>query len=235
MGWTALRGTYSSLVTWGLARNDQHVTALGYLGSPTPAYEVATSYCAMGANSLRVDPALPLGAIDGLAINMLAPSIANQFDVSEINTLLYSGVSTILVEPSGTPRICRAITTYQLTSSNTPDDSYLDVETLYTLQYVIRFITNDLKTKFGRKKLVDNGQRIPFGQNTVTPQIILNEGIADYNLLAQQGLVQNTTAFAAAAQAQISGVGTVALFLPIQPAGQLYAINQLVQFKLASN
>lgn len=234
-GWSAYKGTYSATATFGISRNDQHMSILTASGVPNPAYMVAASYCASAANSLRADPGLPLGgAGDGVTLpNILAPQIQNQLDYAERNTLLYDGISTFVVEGGNIVRVSRAITTFQFNGASQPDDAYLDVNIPYQIQYFLRGLNIDLSTKFGRKKLVDNGQRIPFGQNTVTPQIIANEIIAFYNLMCGVGIVQNPDTFAQNVQATIQSPGVVAAYIPLDLAGQLMIIEGLVQFNQA--
>lgn len=231
-GFGAYKGTYSATATFGQSRNDQHMSILQCGGVPNPAYMVAASYTAASANSLRADPGLPLGgAGDGVTLpNIYAPQIQNQLDYSERNTLLYDGISTMFVEQSGMVRVERAITTFQLNGANQPDAAYLNVNVPFQIQFFLRGLGIDLATKFGRKKLVDNGQRIAFGQNTVTPQIIANEIVAFYNTMCGQGICQNPQTFAQNIQATIQSPGVVACLIPLDLAGQLMIIESLVQF-----
>lgn len=232
---TAVRGDFGELVTFGNSRNDQHTSVLGYDGSPSPAWLVAADYTAACASSLRIDPAVPLGgAGDGVTMRWLAPPVADQFDFTERNSLLFDGISTYQVEQGGRVRIEYAITTYQVNGNDQPDDSYLNVETMYTLMFFIRGLTDDLSTKFARKKLVADGTRISAGSNFTTGQIILNEACAFYNLMAAQGIVQNPQTFAKNAYDVEPGNGTVQLFLPIDLAGQLRRIEMLVQFQTST-
>ena len=64
----AIRGTTGARGTFGLARNDQHASIIGFNDSPTPAYLWAANYAGACAGSLRSDPALPL--------QTLAPDLA---------------------------------------------------------------------------------------------------------------------------------------------------------------
>lgn len=231
---SAYRGQYSALVTEGQSLNNQHISIMGFFDSPTPAYLWAASYGAACAVTLRADPALPPGgAGNGVLLpNVLAPPIQSQFSMSEQNLLLYAGMSTFLVEQGGVVRVQRAITTFQLNGASQPSDAYLDVNIPYQLAFFIRGLNNDLSSKFGQKKLVQNGQRLAFGNNTVSPQIVLNEAIAFYNLMAAQGVVENPDVFSQNASAQMQGQSAVDLFLPIDLAGQLIQINSLVQFTI---
>lgn len=230
-GFTAVRGNFAALVSFGNSRNDQHTSVLGFDQSPTPAYLVAADYTAACASSLRVDPALPLGgAGDGVTMNWLAPPVPAQFDFTERNSLLFDGVSTYLVEQGSRVRIEYAVTTYQVNGVGQPDDSYLDVETMYTLIFLIRAFRTDLSTKFARKKLIADGARIGAGSNFVTSQVILNECNALYAFYAAQGMCQNPTIFAQNSAANNAGNGTVQLYLPFDLANQLRRVEMLIRF-----
>jgi hypothetical protein len=64
----------------------------------------------------------------------------------------------------------------------------------------------------------------------VTSQTILFSIVAQYQTLCGTGLVQNPTAFAAAAIAQNAGGGMVKAVLPIQLGNQLINIATDIQF-----
>ncbi|WP_387693007.1 phage tail sheath C-terminal domain-containing protein, partial [Photorhabdus sp. RM71S] len=88
------------------------------------------------------------------------------------------------------------ITTYQKNSFGDNDDSYLEVETLYLLMYVTRYIRTQITSKFARMKLVKNGTRFAPGSAIVTPNIIRAELIAQYKALEYNGYVQDSKSFA---------------------------------------
>jgi phage tail sheath gpL-like len=222
----AFRGTFSALTTQGVTRNDQHEFCMGFYDSPDTVWDWATDVAANCAVSLRANPATPLQT---LALTIKAPPVQSRFTISQRNTLYYDGMSSYKVDDSGTVRIDRMVTTYQTTNS-VPDSSYLDVETMYTLQYVIRDFRTFLSTTFARSILVADGSVISAGAGTVTSQTVLQAAIARYRLQAQSNLVQNPQAFAQAAQGQNAGNGLVKLLLPIQIANQLRQIAMLIQF-----
>ena len=224
---TAYRGTLSAQVTFGTSRNGQHGSAFGLFDTPTPDFLCAADYAAQDAVSLRADPALPLQT---LALNVAAEPLASRFNISQRNTLLYSGISTHKVSDAGVVSIDRAITLYQVNAAGAPDNSYLDVETMYTLQFVIRDMRIYLQTLFARVKLVADGTRIGAGSNMATSQTVVGAAVARYRLQAKAGLVQNPDIFAQQAIGQNAGNGLVKLLLPYQLANQLRQIAMLVQF-----
>ena len=135
----------------------QHVTAIGAYGSPSPSWYWAADLAAACAVSLRANPAVPL---QDMQLNVLAPIIANRWTISERNTLLYDGVSTYKTNHAGQVFTDRIITTYQTNAAGAPDNSYLDVETMFTLAFIIRDFRTLLLSRFQRRILVADGSRI---------------------------------------------------------------------------
>lgn len=191
---SAIRASVATLQTFGASRNDQHSSTLGYYDSPTPTYEVAAMYGAQCAKSLSIDPARPLQTLP--LVGMLPAPPQSRFTLTERNTLLFTGVATSYVE-AGTVRIERAVTNYRQNTFGQADPSYLDVETLFTLAYVLRSLKYRITQKFPRHKLANDGTRFGDGQAIVTPRIIKAELLASYAELETLGLVENRDAFAA--------------------------------------
>jgi phage tail sheath gpL-like len=187
------KGTFGVQVTLGTARNDQHGTIMGVYDSPTPTWLWAAALAGASAASLRVDPALPLQtvAIQGV----LAPPLQSRFQLTDQNTLLYDGISTFSVADDGTCSIQNLITTYQKNAFGSPDNSYLEIETMFTLAYVLRTLKTMVTSKYARVKLAADGTRFAPGSAVVTPNIIRADLIAKYRELEFDGLVQNGDAF----------------------------------------
>ncbi|MCC3745325.1 phage tail sheath subtilisin-like domain-containing protein [Rouxiella badensis] len=191
----AVSGAYGQLTTLGEARNDQHATLLGVYDSPTPAYVWAAATTGAVAGSLRNDPGRPLQTLT--IAGVLAPPLASRFELTERNNLLYSGISTFTVADDSTVQVENLITTYQTNKYGDADDSYLQVETLFLLMFITRFIRTQVTTKFARMKLAADGTRFAPGSSIVTPNIIRAELIAQYTQLEYNGYVQDSKAFAA--------------------------------------
>jgi phage tail sheath gpL-like len=190
----AYRGTYGAQATFGTGLNDPHASFLGFYDSPSWCVEVGARVAGAAAESLKADPALPLQTLP--ISGMLAPPIQSRFSQAQRNTLLYDGVSTFTVGQDGTCAIEALITTYQKNAFGQPDDSYLRVETMFTLMAVIRNLKSVVTTKFARVKLAANGTRLPPGSNAVTPNVIRSELIAEYQSM-EGDLVQDSADFAA--------------------------------------
>ncbi|WP_374572526.1 phage tail sheath subtilisin-like domain-containing protein [Phenylobacterium sp.] len=188
----AYRGTVAARTTFGNARNDQHAAVMGFYDSPTPAWLWAANVAGAAFVSLKADPARPLQTLE---LDVLAPPIASRDTLAQRNTLLFDGISTYTVGPDGTCRIENLITTYQTNAFGQPDDSYLQVETLFTLAALLRALKGAITSKYSRVKLADNGTRVPPGSAVVTPNMIRAELIAQYRAV-EGDLVENADAFA---------------------------------------
>lgn len=228
----AARGTISTLTTLGLARNDQHASILGFFDSPSPNWNWAAAFAAASAASLRVDPGLPLQTV--VLQGVLAPPLASQFSLSARNTLLFDGISTFNVGSDGTVRIENAITTYQLNAFGQPDNSYLEIETMFLLAFVLRFMATMVTTKYARVKLAADGTRFAPGSSIVTPSMIRADIIAAYQTLEFNGYVQQSQAFAQAiiVQQNASNPNRVDVLWPGTLINQLRIFALLAQFRL---
>ncbi|HHL2458602.1 TPA: phage tail sheath subtilisin-like domain-containing protein [Yersinia enterocolitica] len=190
----AQSGTYGQLTAAGELRNDQHASLLGVNGSPTPSYIWSAAYVGAIAQSLRNDPGRPLQTLT--ISGVLAPPLASRFTLTERNNLLHSGISTVTTADDGTVQVENIITTYQKNKYGAEDDSYLQIETLFLLMFVTRFLRTQVTSKFARMKLAANGTRFAPGSAIITPNIIRAELIAQYQTLEFNGYVQDAKGFA---------------------------------------
>lgn len=190
----AQSGTYGQLTAAGELRNDQHASLLGVHHSPTPAHIWSAAYVGAIAQSLRNDPGRPLQT---LAVNgVLAPPLSSRFTLTERNNLLHSGISTVTVADDGTVQVENIITTYQTNKYGAEDDSYLQIETLFLLMFVTRYLRTQVTSKFARMKLAADGTRFAAGSAIITPNVIRAELIAQYQTLEFNGYVQDAKGFA---------------------------------------
>ncbi|MFA7942062.1 phage tail sheath subtilisin-like domain-containing protein [Pseudomonas brenneri] len=190
----AQRGTLSTLATAGNARNHQHESIMGFYDSPSPAWIWAADVAGTAAVALRADPGRPLQTLT--LSTVLAPPAPSRFDLGERNTLLWDGISTFTVASDGTVAIENLITTYQKNGFGAADDSYLQVETLFLLMYVLRAQRSLVTSKYARVKLAADGTRFAPGSAIVTPKIIKADLIAQYGAMEYDGFVQDAKAFA---------------------------------------
>lgn len=210
---TAASGSYGELADKGERRNDQHMTLWGVYDGPNTSYDYAAAMVGALAQSVRNDPARPTQTLS--VSGVLAPPLASRFTLTERNTLLYSGISTFTVS----------------------DDSYLQIETMYTLMYVCRDMRTQVTSKFGRMKLADDGANIPAGSAIVTPAVIRAELIARFRTLANIGYVQNADAFAEqlVVERDSDNPNRVNVVWPGRLMNQLRIFAVLNQFRLNSS
>lgn len=228
----AYSGTFAGLTTLGLTRNNQHETILGFYSSPTPSWLWAAALAAQAAVSIRADPGIPLQylALQGV----LAPSLPCQFLDNMRETLLYDGISTFTVAQGGVVQTENIITTYQVNAQGSPDNSYLEIETLFQLMLEIRTLQTMLSSKYARCKLASNGSSPPANSGLVTPNIIAADIRAFYGERVALGFCQNASAFNAALVVQQNTVNPnrVDILYPATPVNQLRTFATLVQFRL---
>jgi phage tail sheath gpL-like len=191
---SAKRGLYSDLITFGMTRNSGVMSVMGFETlSPSPAFEWTAAYCAKAQRALVNDPARPLQTLSLNNIK-LAPS-QSRFKFNELNALAEAGIAIEKPGSDNQPMIAREQTTYQLNLYGQSDDAYELVTTLATLARVLRNQRQAITSKFGRCKLADDGTRFGPGQAIVTPGVIKAELIAQYQVDMFEGLVENLNAF----------------------------------------
>jgi phage tail sheath gpL-like len=222
----AVRGTLSTLETLGGTVNDQHESILGLYDVPWPMYRCCADYAGAAMSSLTSDPSLPLQTLE---LNMPAPANINRFSISAQNSLLYVGISVISVNSFGQVTIGRIITTYQLNAAGAPDTTYLNVERMFQIMWVVRDLRAFLQSNYARKKLVADGSRISAGSNATTAQLIGAAVIARYQYYCSElEICQDYADFAANMISQNAGNGEVKLSLPFNFANQLICVASLV-------
>lgn len=193
-GFVGYRGTQASCTTIGNSRNSPHNTIMGAYESPISPEEWGAALGGVAAFYLNQDPARPLQTLE--LEGVLPPPTQNQFTRSERDILLYDGIATFIVS-SGKVLIERCITTYQTNALGIADASYLDIQTMATLneiryQYKARMVNKFISQRF---KLADDTFPIQPGQKIVTPKIIKDESIALFSLLRDNGLIENLDEF----------------------------------------
>lgn len=231
----AYRGTWASLTTFGTARNNQHESVMGFNDSPTPSWQWAAAVAAVTAVSVRADPGIPMQTVALTGVS--APPLQSRFNLSQRNTLLYDGVSTFTVADDGTVAIENLITTYQTNAFGQPDNSYLEIETMFLLAYVLRRLRTLVTSKYARVKLAADGTRFAPGSAIVTPKIIKADQIAEYRQMEYEGYVQGSDIFAQAliVEQNASNPNRVDVLWPGTLINQLRIFALLAQFRLSTN
>lgn len=145
----AQSGSVALATTLSAAANYERFS-MGYMrGVKMWTPELAAAYAATWM--AQPDPAMPLNGMEVRGVDV--PAQASWFTRAEQETLLANGVTPLEVSGGETVRIVRAITTYTVNASGTPDVSYLDVTTLTALDYGDVAIRNRINSKFRPAKI----------------------------------------------------------------------------------
>lgn len=185
--------TQGNSTTAGNAENSKWVCLVGPGTSPSTPWQWAGAVGGINAFESVNDPARPCQSI---GINgVLAPDPGSRFSQSERNTLLYDGISTVVYSDTGDPSIGRLITTYQTNALGDPDPSYLNVNTLRTLDY-LRYATRvRFSQRYPRHKLGDDDGDYDPGQLVMTPNLARGELKALFKEWERAALVEDFDQF----------------------------------------
>ena len=232
VAYVARGGTQGALAAFGGALNSELVTLLGTGKSPTWSPEAAAIWAATCSANSAIDPARPLHTL--VLTGLVAPKLEDRFTRTSREALLYDGVSTFTVDPSGLARIERALTTYQLDQNGIDDPAWLDLETVATVAYVRASVRVRIATKFPRHKLADDGTNYGPGQAIVTPKVLRAELVALAREWEAAGLVENLDQFVAdlLVERDASDPGRVNALIPPDIVNQFRVFAAAVQFRL---
>lgn len=192
----------TTFATSDYANDPHHVFFQAEASMPSPGWDIAATAMASAAASIRSDPALPLQTLN--LPNLLAPNRHGEFPYpATVQALLAAGVALMSYNVDRACSIRRAVTTYTTDPYGTPDSSYRDTETLYSLMYVTRTIKGDCVTTYGRSKLADNSTNFgPRVSNIATPNKIKSTIVASYRKLCKAGVCENLPQFQKALKVQ---------------------------------
>lgn len=190
-------GSYSTLSSYGSARNSGHSTFSGLKASPTLPWVISAQFGAVCEFSGANDPALPFRTLS--LPDVMAPAEADRFTDTERNLLLHDGISTIVFDPSGAASIEQVVTTYQTNSFGMDDVSLLKLNTKWTVDYLRFLFRYAIATDYPRHKLAGDDvlERIQPGQQIATPKLIRNTLIGAAAKAEKAGLLEDFDQFKA--------------------------------------
>jgi phage tail sheath gpL-like len=194
LGYIAKKATHSALVTYGELFNSpfivpMSVDTLGDAGgNDLTEAQLASAWAGQISGSLAIDPCRPLKT---LPLNKIYSKSITEWDYSERNLLLYSGIGTYNTNNAKQVFIERPITTYKVNVAGTADDSYLDATVPATAMYFRQKQRSRILSKYPRHKLAKDGSKFSPGQAVVTPGIIKGELLALYRELELNAIVQD--------------------------------------------
>lgn len=226
----AFRGTFSAAGTYGDDRNNQHSTTMGIGSSSLSAeHQWSSAYLGQSSKASSADPAapwtrLPLIGIDG----------GNEFIKSERNSLLFNGVASFILDPSGKPIIERGITNYQKNSIGDPDVTFLDSMTPLTLSFFRKSFNQKFSTLYQGYKLISDGGNISAGEKVTSPELIRGEVIGLASLWVELHLMEDIEQFKRdlIVERNLTDLTRVDIQMRPNVVNQLYVIANLIQFIL---
>jgi len=219
-------------VTLGGARNSEQSVIVGGTAVEALAASLVGAVLGQVADKGNQDPARPFQTLPLAGI--LAPRQEDRPTLSELDTLLHNGISTLEADEAGVMRIQRLITTYQTDPASNPDTAYLNLNTKLTLSLLRAQFRSRFSTKFGRHKLAGDDAEIGSGQAVVTPQLARSEAIAIFRDWEQAGYVENVSQFKAdlIVERNTTNPDRLDILLPPDLVNQLRQVGTLLQFRL---
>jgi len=195
---TATTGTAGILANLGDGRNSPYSCIVGLETMPAVPEEVAAAVGGLVAFHGGSDPARPFQTLE--LDRVLAPSVEDRFTLTDRELLLHDGISTLEATRDGRVLIERLITTYQETPQGSPDEAFLNLNTMLLLKLTRRSFAAHMHQKFPRAKVKDDGENATPGVATLTPQVAKAEARAWYGDLMDLGLVEDPEGFLANSQ-----------------------------------
>lgn len=227
----AKRASFGNLLTLGGTENSQFSSIMGISGPSNP-WAWASAIAAQVAASGSIDPARPFQTLPLSGI--FAPLESEKFTLDERNQLLFAGISSFFVDAGGVVNLEGIITTYQVNSFDSPDTSYLYLNTLLTLSFLRFDLKARITSRFPRHKLADDGTRFAPGQAVVTPNSIKAEVITKFQEWEENALVEGFDQFKNDLIVERDGANPnrVNILLPPNLVNQLVIVGTKIQFLL---
>jgi phage tail sheath gpL-like len=176
-------------------RNDQHAVVVGSQRTPTPEWEWAAASAAKASLHLGSAPEVSRPLQTLILEGVLPPrDRSTWWSVSDRQALYADGIAACKVRHDGLVAIDRFVTTYQTSSAGVADGTFRDVETMYQLMFLVRYLRTAVSNVHARQALADEN---PFNLPQIaTPKSIRNTLIHAYNDLVALGVAENADVFA---------------------------------------
>ena len=211
--------------------NTQMLVELPLPKSPTSSFEIAAAGAAVIAQSAEADPAMPLGnlAVKGI----LAPAMKDRKNQSEENAMLLAGGSLLNAAADGTVYLRRTVTTYKQNAAGANDDSYKQLETIFTLSFIRWDWNNYMASSYPRAKLAGDSYEYGEGQIVMTPKKGRAEALARFDYWMQIGVAQDAETFKKYLVVEINAQNPYRLdfLLPATLMKQLFTVATKLQFR----
>jgi phage tail sheath gpL-like len=224
---TASFDTFGNLAAAGASRNDPNAEIMGVVESSSPPWVWVAAIGAAVAQAKNlagsVDQAYqisrPLQTLELVGVKPPKSRI-NWFTKTQRQQLYLDGISGFTVDPDGTVRIDRLITTYQTNAAGQPDITWLDVDTRAQMVYFVRYMRQRIAQNYSRCSLADDN---PGNKPTiVTVATLKAECVHAYKEMERGGLVENSGLFAERLVVERSDdPNRVNAYLPVDVINQL--------------
>lgn len=192
---STLFGNLSSCVSFGNGRNDQHVTILGSQVSPTPPWEWSAAAAAVASVHLGDAPEVSRPLQTLVLSGVLPPTDSSLWwDIPDRQALYADGIAGYKVRADGLVAIDRLVTTYQTTAAGVADATFRDVETMFQLMFIVRYLRTAVSNVHSRQALADDNPANVSG--LATPKSVKNTLIHAYNDLVALGVTEKANLFA---------------------------------------
>lgn len=218
---TAYSGSAGTVQGFTSARNSWHTSIMPSNNAPQPTFLWAAAVGGQVAQHLQTPPelSLPLQTIE--LIGILPPkAIADRWSTVQLQSFYFAGASGYRVQ-DGAVQIDRLITTYQRNVWGSPDQTWLDINTIAQLMYGLPSLMQYMTSTYPRSALVDsNPNNI---QGFVTADDIRNAFIHAYKGLESIGVFENSDTFAQLliCERNATDPNRVDTYLPLDHVNQL--------------
>ena len=211
--------------------NSQVLVELPLPKSPTPSFEIAAAGAAVIAQSAEADPAMPLGNLSVKGV--LAPAMKDRKNLNEENAMLLAGGSLLNAAADGTVYLRRTVTTYKTNAAGAEDDSYQQLETIFTLSFIRWDWNNYMASKYPRAKLAGDSYEYGEGQVIITPKKGRAEALSRFDYWQQIGVAQDAETFKQYLVVEINAQNPYRLdfLLPATLMKQLFTVATKLQFR----
>lgn len=194
---TVMTGNTGAKTSFGLARNDRHISTLGRDASPTPSYEWIAGYAARqipwlsddtNGNAARNQSDIVIEGIRPPRDRTLWPKQAVN------NVLLGSGMSTYRVNAVGQVCIGKCITMERLNAQGQPDTVFRNVQQIAIAMHAMRYMRAGLSYRHANKAYAQaNPGNLP---SISTNDDIFADCVLLHQDLVDRGILTNTAEFA---------------------------------------
>ncbi|XP_060084818.1 mu-like prophage FluMu tail sheath protein [Ylistrum balloti] len=187
---SAVSGTVGDMTTFGLTRNSEFLSVVGIGKSPSSAYLAAVSLACVDVSEPH-----PARSLEGLPLEgIVAAATEDQLSDADRNSMLHSGVSSTTVV-AGTLRIQKTITTYRVNSVGSPDEAFLDRQTLKTLMAINYASRVHFRTKYPRYLLGESGRNYDPGVPVMTAELATAEWMQLADQFERRGWIETADKF----------------------------------------